>query len=73
MDVLIVPGTGGVDFRSVAAILSQGGFSGPLLLEKVPGVTLEEIDDGFTQGRAFCRAVWGGGADAAAAAVQPKL
>ena len=72
MDVLIVPGTGVVDFRSVAAILSQGGFSGPLLLEKVPGVTLEEIDDGFTQGRAFCRAVWGGGADAGAA-VQPKL
>ena len=59
VDVLIVPGTGLVPFAEVASILlAAGGFSGPLLLEKVPGTTLDEIDAGFRRGRDFCHTIW---------------
>ena len=47
VDVLIVPGTGTVDFDTVMRRLYEGGFDGPLLLEKVPGKTLPEIDANF--------------------------
>ena len=47
VDVLIVPGTGTVDFDTVMRRLYEGGFGGPLLLEKVPGKTLPEIDANF--------------------------
>ena len=35
--VQIVPGTGSVDFPALSTTLQDGGYSGPLLLEKVPG------------------------------------
>lgn len=47
MDVLIVPGSGVVQFDAVMRLLYKENFDGPLLLEKVPGRTLEEIDSNF--------------------------
>lgn len=46
---LIPAGTGAVDFDSLMRVLLSPavGFCGPLLLEKVPGRTLEEIDHNF--------------------------
>jgi sugar phosphate isomerase/epimerase len=64
VDVLIVPGTGVVPFPEVASILAASGFTGPLLLEKMPGKTLDAIDEGFGTARAFCDEVWANAAQA---------
>lgn len=42
-EVMITPGEGLVDFKSVLEGLVQGGFSGPLFLECLGGKTIEEI------------------------------
>ena len=41
----------------VAACAQGVGFAGPLLLEKVPGRTLAEIDENFRRAKEFVEAV----------------
>jgi sugar phosphate isomerase/epimerase len=54
-DVMVTPGEGLVDFRTVLAALVAGGFGGPLYLECVGGETLDEIDANVRRTRAFLR------------------
>lgn len=44
-------------FGRVDACVQRVGFAGPLLLEKVPGRTLEEIDENFRKAKEFVAAV----------------
>ena len=52
-DVLVVPGTGLVDFASIMRTLHGAGFRGPIMVEKQPGDTVEVIGANFIAARRF--------------------
>ena len=59
VDVLVLPGTGSVDFATLFDVLLSPavGYTGPLLLEKVPGRTLATIDAHFARAKQFAEQV----------------
>ena len=59
VDVLVVPGTGVIDFDQLLRELQRPevDFHGPLLLEKVPGRTLPEIDENMARAKRFVEGV----------------
>ena len=51
------PGQGVVDLPDMMAILSESGFDGPLLIEKLPGKSLAELDGNMAAALDFCQAL----------------
>ena len=54
-DVMVTPGDGLVDFGRVIAILLEGGFQGPMYVECVGGVSLDEINHNVKSTLGFIR------------------
>ena len=54
-DVMVTPGDGLVDFGRVIAILLDGGFQGPMYVECVGGVSLDEINHNVKSTLGFIR------------------
>lgn len=51
---MVQPGCGVVDLRGIVATLCDGGFNGPLLIEKLPGTSVEELDTNMVAALKMC-------------------
>ena len=51
---MVQPGHGVVDLRTIVGALRDGGFAGPLLIEKLPGTSIEELDANMATALKFC-------------------
>ena len=51
---MVQPGHGVVDLRTIVATLCQGGFNGPMLIEKLPGMSVDELDANMATALTFC-------------------
>jgi sugar phosphate isomerase/epimerase len=54
-DVMVLPGEGLVDFRTVVSGLVAGGFRGPLYVECLGGQELPDINDRARRTHGFLR------------------
>ena len=52
---MVQPGSGLVDLKRTVATLCEAGFDGPLLIEKLPGTTLGDLDANMSEALEFCR------------------
>ena len=51
---MVQPGHGIVDLRTIVGALRSGGFCGPLLIEKLPGTSIEELDTNMATALKYC-------------------
>ena len=51
---MVQPGRGVVDLPTIVGALRKGGFAGPLLIEKLPGTSIEELDTNMAAALKFC-------------------
>lgn len=51
---MVQPGRGVVDLPTIVGALRKGGFDGPLLIEKLPGMSIEELNTNMATALKFC-------------------